>query len=1049
MDPASFAFSVAALSEVAARVVEYLHDIKDGGKQRIRLTAEVSALWILLENVNAQIEELSKSPKQASTSSLRALASPTGPLEQCQEVLIKLEAKVQPRIGKSGLLQTLKWTFDKDEVKHYLDTIHRSQASINLAYSQEILSNLNTVGTDVAAARNHLDDQEARGILKWLSPIDFEAQHRQVFSDWCPGTLDWFLDYEEIQLWFAGLNPYLWVPGAPGSGKTVLSSFVINALRTTGSSPDNVLGVYVSLQSLTSSHIVEDVLGSLLKQMIRVTGINQTLREAYRAREQNGGRLQLDELVYHLDQSLFQPQRYFIVLDGMDELRSQKHRLLLLQKLKSLKSHISIMLVSRPDGVLGKLLAPLSNVCDVCDAENEPGYYHCDSHPEGGWDVCEMCYQKGDSHCPVPSHDPLFRLESSMRVPFQPRGDDIRQYIQTRLERHELYPRLIRGGERPKQDMINSIIGQDFRFLIAKLHMNQLDSLHTVKEMKLAFSQPPASLEQTYERALSQLQSLPPVRQQLAFEALKWVAYGMRPFTAEELEQAVLLSIEGQAADLDDAVPVSKIVEDYCFGILSFNIYEHVTFIHVTAAEYFRPLIQMRFPEYESQIVSTCLEFLMRPEFAADWSIHSAHPRVWEQYPFYYHAARCWSTRLDTFFFGVEKKLGIGLSKSEQDLAIDLLRSDQHLATALDAISSFDPHWYQDVTKGMTGLHLASLLKLSPVIEMLLDGYSGSLDAHDAKGRTALTLCAARDHKRGVKFLLDAGADPNIADSHGMTPLLLAIREMSSEIVELLLFHTKNPADINFKTTSHRSEEIEFSPLLYSVMVNSLCVPILLRRSDIAINMEISGMTALWSSSFSGFVGPLKALARDARCDINALDAGGGYTALHIAASNGHVAAVKVLLAESALADQVGHMGRTPLLLSVLSGKKATFQVLLDHGVSMDDRDTEGHNVVHCAMFVPDILVLQQVLVVAKDAKLLNARNLDGDTPLHLSLFRDLEEHTRLMIEYGAEVDIENNDGLTAVQIMRRKRLDLLPQVALETENKGDVWQTPTSAESL
>ena len=86
MDPASFAFSVAALNEVAARIVEYLHDIKDGGKQRIRLTAEVSALWILLENVNAQVEELAKSSKQPSTPYLHALATPGGPLEQCQEV---------------------------------------------------------------------------------------------------------------------------------------------------------------------------------------------------------------------------------------------------------------------------------------------------------------------------------------------------------------------------------------------------------------------------------------------------------------------------------------------------------------------------------------------------------------------------------------------------------------------------------------------------------------------------------------------------------------------------------------------------------------------------------------------------------------------------------------------------------------------------------------------------------------------------------------------------------------------------------------------------
>ena len=814
MDPASFAFSVAALSEVAARIVEYLHDIKDGGKQRVRLTAEVSALWILLENVNAQVEELAKSPDQTSASYLRALATPNGPLEQCQEILLKLEAKVRPRTSKSSLLQTLKWTFDKDEVKHYLDTIHRSQTSINLVYSQVVLSTLSSIGNDVTAARSHLDDQEARDILKWLSPIDFEAQQRQVFSDWCPGTLDWFLEHEQIEMWLTGTNPYVWVPGAPGSGKTVLSSFVINAMRNKGSSPDKVLAVYLSLQSLTSTHIIEEIFGSLLKQSIGIDGINQALRDAYRTREQRG-RLQLGELLCYLNESLSPSARHSVVVDGLDELRNQQHRQLLLQTLKSLDTKVSIMLVSRPDGSLRRLLAPLSNACDVCDAEHEPEYYHCESHIQGGWDVCKACYENGNPHCPTVRHNPLVRLESAMRVPFVPRKDDIRQYVQARLERHELYPRLVRGGDRPKQEMIDSIIGEDSRFLIAKLHMNQLDSLHTVREMKLAFSQPPVNLEQTYERALQQLQALPLSRQQLAREALKWVAFGTRAFTAEELEQAVLLSIEGEDADLDDAVPMSRIVEDYCYGILSFNLYEHVTFVHLTAAEYFKPLIQVWFPECASQMVSTCLKFLMRPEFAADWSSHSAHPRVWEQYPFYYHAVRCWATWVESFWFG-----------ANTTLAIDFLKSDRHVATAMHAIVSFGHDWYQDIAEGMTGLHLASLLKLPSVIEKVLEDYNGSLDAQDAKGRTALHLCTAQNQQECIQSLLNAGADPNVADKTGMTPLLLAIRGItkictSTAVLELLLFHTQNAADVNLKTRSERSKEFELMPLLYSAMINS------------------------------------------------------------------------------------------------------------------------------------------------------------------------------------------------------------------------------------
>ena len=76
----------------------------------------------------------------------------------------------------------------------------------------------------------------------------------------------------------------------------------------------------------------------------------------------------------------------------------------------------------------------------------------------------------------------------------------------------------------------------------------------------------------------------------------------------------------------------------------------------------------------------------------------------------------------------------------------------------MEAIATFGYDWYQDIAEGMTGLHLASLLKLPSVIDRILEVYDGSLDTQDARGRTAMHLCATRDQQGAIKSLLDAGS---------------------------------------------------------------------------------------------------------------------------------------------------------------------------------------------------------------------------------------------------------------------------------------------------
>jgi Ankyrin repeats (3 copies) len=64
-----------------------------------------------------------------------------------------------------------------------------------------------------------------------------------------------------------------------------------------------------------------------------------------------------------------------------------------------------------------------------------------------------------------------------------------------------------------------------------------------------------------------------------------------------------------------------------------------------------------------------------------------------------------------------------------------------------------------------------------------------NLDAVDAAGRTALMIATLHGHSQAVAALLDYGADPNIADGSGESPLDAALAADESEIITALKRH--------------------------------------------------------------------------------------------------------------------------------------------------------------------------------------------------------------------------------------------------------------------
>ena len=152
----------------------------------------------------------------------------------------------------------------------------------------------------------------------------------------------WFLNSTEFQNWVAGPARMFWCPGIPGAGKTVLASLAVDHLQTSFKN-ENVAVLCVFCSYTNQGHQTSvDLVASLLKQVLRTTGVTDEIRRLCQDYQTRPGLDKLSSLL----QSVITLLKVFIVIDGLDEC-PQTTRDTFVGEIQKLGSSAHLLITSR------------------------------------------------------------------------------------------------------------------------------------------------------------------------------------------------------------------------------------------------------------------------------------------------------------------------------------------------------------------------------------------------------------------------------------------------------------------------------------------------------------------------------------------------------------------------------------------------------------------------------------------------------------------------------------------------------------------------------
>lgn len=361
------------------------------------------------------------------------------------------------------------------------------------------------------------------------------------------------------------------------------------------------------------------------------------------------------------------------------------------------------------------------------------------------------------------------------------------------------------------------------------------------------------------------------------------------------------------------------------------------------------------------------------------------------------------------------------------------------------------------------------------------------INAADEDGNTVLHIAAKIDDEELVTYFIFKGADPELKNHDGDTPLHVAIKNNSKRAAKALsavseslfsrdsegitaldrgLYSDDEYYDIFITTKAGELRDVEGQTIVhYFVRTKNLkgiqqCInkgiPISVRDDngktpldvafenlddeeyvEIAAELIMGGADEV-ATDFSYFQDAMLARNVNTRFDD-------GQTPLHLAAIYGHNAIAKYLLENNADTTVQDSSGATPLHEAVRYGNVEIARALLNSGANVNARDNLGKTPVMLILPKEKTAEIYKLLISFRAD--LNQKDMFGDTVLHTASMLNVGANTfGILVNGGADVDARNKEGVTPLSIAVQK--NDLETVKLLTAAGADIHTQDTNGNS-
>ena len=536
----------------------------------------------------------------------------------------------------------------------------------------------------------------------------------------------------------------------------------------------------------------------------------------------------------------------------------------------------------------------------------------------------------------------------------------------------------------------------------------------------------PESLDTTYERVLKEIQK---PNGDLARRLLQCLVVAIRPLGVKELAEVL-------AVDFDDAEGIPKLKPNWrwedqeralltsCSSLIIIVETEYsrvVQFSHFSVKEFLTSErlatssgdVSRYYIDVEPAhtiLAQACMGVLIQPDDRVETN------DIGKRSPLAGYAAEHWVThaqfervssslrRAMEYLFDSEKPY---FAAWVQLYDIDTDSEDSSL------------HWFAVEPKsGTTPLYYAALCGFQGLVEYLVVKYPQHLNTRGGHYVTPLFAAMAGRHFQIVELLRYNGADVNIRGDDGTTPLHSAAWYGDLEVVRVLLDYKVDvrvkARDADNWTVMHHvshgpNPSSPVKPHYGPQLLPDVARLLLEHGAGADVNTrDDKGSTPLYLAAENGRLQVVRMLIEHG-ANVGAED-NQGKTPLHGAAEYGMVEVVRVLLEHGANVGAEYNQGKTPLHGAAEDGMVEVVRMLLEHGANVGAEDNQDKTPLHGAVKDGWVEVVRMLLEHGAN---MGAEDNQGKTPLHGAAENWTVQVVRVLLEHGANVGVEDSQGRT------------------------------------